>query len=49
MNLLAISQHLVMRGQRHGQHTSRRDERLRLAGYADGERQPRKPAHWANR
>ncbi len=26
-----------------------REERLRRAGYADGERLPRKPHHWANR
>ncbi len=24
-------------------------ERLRRAGYADGERRPRTPRHWANR
>ncbi len=24
-------------------------ERLRRAGYADGERRPRRNAHWANR
>lgn len=24
-------------------------DRLRRHGYADGERQPRKPKHWANR
>ena len=24
-------------------------ERLRRAGYADGERRPRRPRHWANR
>ncbi len=26
-----------------------RDERLRRTGYADGERKPRQPRHWANR
>lgn len=24
------------------------DERLRIAGYADGERRPRRASHWAN-
>lgn len=28
---------------------SQRTEHLRRVGYADGERQPRKPRHWANR
>jgi len=28
---------------------SHRTERLRRVGYADGERQPRTPRHWANR
>lgn len=49
MNLIAISQHLILRGRQHLAHDSRRDERLRLAGYADGERLLRKQAHWANR
>ena len=26
-----------------------RNERLQRVGYADGERQPRTPRHWANR
>lgn len=48
MNLIAISQHLVLR--RHqAAHDSRRAESLRRAGYADGERMPRRPSHWANR
>lgn len=29
--------------------TANRDERLRRVGYADGERLPRTPRHWANR
>ena len=28
---------------------SQRTERLRRTGYADGDRQPRLPRHWANR
>lgn len=28
---------------------SRSTEKLRRVGYADGERQPRTPSHWANR
>lgn len=49
MNLIALSQHLLARGRPSAANESRLDERLRLAGYADGERQPRKQAHWANR
>lgn len=49
MNLIAISQHLVMRGRQQAAHDSRRAESLRRAGYADGERKPRQQAHWANR
>jgi len=49
MNLIAIAQHLVLRGRPTAAHVSRRAQSLRLAGYHDGERLPRKPAHWANR
>ncbi len=49
MNLIAIAQQLAMRGRQPSAHISRRAQSLRLAGYFDGERMPRKPAHWANR
>ncbi len=49
MLLIPIDQYVATRRQRHGVACSRRDERLRRAGYADGERLPRKQHHWANR
>lgn len=49
MMITQISQIVAIRGQRSGAASSRRDERLRRAGYADGERLPRKEHHWANR
>ena len=44
-----ILQYVAPRHPRTGIAFSRRDERLRRAGYADGERLPRKQHHWANR
>ena len=49
MNLIAIAQHLAPRSRPSTTNQSLADERLRRAGYADGERQPRKQSHWANR
>ncbi len=49
MFLITINQYVAPRSQRPGVAYSRRDERLRRAGYADGERLPRKQHHWANR
>lgn len=49
MLLIPITQQVAPRVQRFGVANSRRDEHLRRAGYADGERLPRKQHHWANR
>ncbi|HEX7001683.1 MAG TPA: hypothetical protein VF164_08305 [Trueperaceae bacterium] len=49
MLISPVTQFLATRGLRFGVAASRRDERLRRAGYADGERRPRKEHHWANR
>ena len=49
MNLIAFAQHLAPRNRPSTTNQSLRDERLRRAGYADGERQPRHLSHWANR
>ena len=49
MLLIPITQYVAPRSHRLGVAYSRRDERLRRAGYADGERLPRKQHHWANR
>src|SRR5690606_5984549 len=49
MLISPVTQFLATRGPRFGVAASRRDERLRRAGYADGERRPRKEHHWANR
>lgn len=49
MIISPVTHFLAMRGPRFGAASSRRDQRLRRAGYADGERLPRKEHHWANR
>lgn len=49
MLISPVTHYVATRALRYGAASSRRDERLRRAGYADGERLPRKEHHWANR
>ena len=49
MNIISPSEFIMLARARSRAMFSSRDERLRRAGYRDGERIPRVSRHWANR